>query len=86
MKLTKTAKIVALCVALLAVVYGLMRTGRLQGQGLGTLGVFLLCPLMHLVMMLFMGHGHHGGKHDEEGHHCAPEDGRRASGSANSNS
>lgn len=56
MQPTKTTRIVVLCLALVAVGYGLVRIGLVQG--VGTLGVFLLCPLMHVAMMLLMGHGH----------------------------
>lgn len=58
MQPTKTARIVALCIAVMAVGYGLYRAGLLRG--IGTWGVFLLCPLMHVVMMLVMGRGCHG--------------------------
>ncbi len=65
MKLTRTAKLVALCVGLLAVGYGIVRGGWFPGR-LGTLGIFLLCPLMHIVMMMCMGHDHGRGTRDHQ--------------------
>lgn len=63
MQPTRLTRIVLLVLAVLGGGYLLIRAGLLQD--IGTWGVFLLCPLMHVGMMLVMGHGHgdcHGAK------------------------
>ncbi len=76
---TKTVQILVLCLVLVVVGYALARGDLLRG--VATWGVFLLCPLMHVGMMLFMGHNHsHGGKGKEDGsapscHSMKPDDG-----------
>lgn len=60
---------VACCVGILAAVFLLPRAGVSLGGPLAFLLV-LLCPLSHLIMMAFMGHGAHGhGDHED----CAKE-------------
>jgi hypothetical protein len=67
---TKLSRIVILCLLLAAVGLALAKGGLLRS--VATYGVFLLCPLMHIGMMLFMGHGRshdhgdNGIKRDEE--------------------
>ena len=59
-KPTKLSRILVLCLLLAAVGFALAKGGLLRN--VATYGVFLLCPLMHVGMMLFMGHGH---SHDQ---------------------
>lgn len=58
---SKLTRIVLLCVVLLAIGVGLNRIGLLQG--VGSAAIFLLCPLMHVLMMLGIGAGCHRGGH-----------------------
>ena len=69
MQPTKLTRIAALCAVVLAVGYGLSRAGLLRG--IGTWGIFLLCPLMHVVMMVVMGHGSHSGGRGHGAEHAA---------------
>lgn len=59
---TKLSRILVLCLLVAAVGLALAKGGLLRS--VATYGIFLLCPLMHVGMMLFMGHGMHSHNHE----------------------
>ncbi len=55
---TKHLLIMIACCAIPLVAFTLITVFNMAASSVLTIGLVLLCPLGHVLMMLFMGHGH----------------------------
>ncbi len=62
----KHVLIMVACCMIPIVAFALISVFNVPVSSLLTIGLVLLCPLGHVLMMLFMGHGHD--EHHEEAH------------------